>query len=444
MAAAAWSEEERGAASRYLLVDLPMEVTEDDLRLTFGQFGVLAEVVLKRHPTTQEPRASVKYANPTLDLRQTMLHRTHEIRGKAVTVQTWKMQKLQRPGYKPPSKGKWGKGGGCGPGTEFAMPNFMAAPAGKAGKGGMMQRYGAWDYSGNNWSGGCDMSGGYGPMRSGGAGDWGCAGSGPLPSGPYGAKGWSATGDETLQAWGAGVRQGTVQVTGWGKAAGGKAAGGKGGQMQQIQHMQQQMQQMQQQMQHMQQQSGWMDKASGGKAGGGKGMQQMQQMSQQMDQMQQQLGQWPQHTQTPSWMDKEKEVTSRYLLTDLPSEATEEELRNYFSTFGGIEEVTLKSFGEAGNMSGSVKFFSPTMELRKLMLNETHEIRGKRITVQTWKMRKLQRPSYQLKQASQKGGKGMMGKDPSGQMAQMQHMNPMDFYLQGAGYQGELESQLWI
>merc|ERR1712127_756908 len=86
------------------------------------------------------------------------------------------------------------------------------------------------------------------------------------------------------------------------------------------------------------------------------------------------------------------DVAARYLLSGLPVGVTEEALRGYFSAFGEIEEVGIKHVPSQG-MQGSVKFKSPTMELRKLMLKETHEIDGQRVVVETWKMRKLARPT---------------------------------------------------
>merc|ERR1719285_1374682 len=98
-------------------------------------------------------------------------------------------------------------------------------------------------------------------------------------------------------------------------------------------------------------------------------------------------------------------VTARYLLQDLPEGITEENLTDYFSVLGELEEVTVKQLNN-GKRLGSVKFANPTMELRSLMLGENHEIEGTPIRVITWKMQKLQKPGYQAKMQAEAAARG--------------------------------------
>lgn len=112
----------------------------------------------------------------------------------------------------------------------------------------------------------------------------------------------------------------------------------------------------------------------------------------------------------------EAEVTARYLLQDLPENTTETEIRDYFGTFGEIEEVTLKNL-YSGKVAGSVKFSNPTVDLRNIMFKQTHELLGQTITVQTHKMQKLQKPGFAAKVAEEraayfaKGGGKASGKN---------------------------------
>merc|ERR1719291_434862 len=98
---------------------------------------------------------------------------------------------------------------------------------------------------------------------------------------------------------------------------------------------------------------------------------------------------------------KNKDITTRYLLSDLPEVVSEDEIRTYFGVFAQIEEVTLRKIESNGKIMGSVKFATPTVELRDQMLKETHEILGTPISVQTWKMQKMSKPGYASKKEAE-------------------------------------------
>merc|ERR1712194_989223 len=96
-----------------------------------------------------------------------------------------------------------------------------------------------------------------------------------------------------------------------------------------------------------------------------------------------------------------KDITARYLLSDLPEVVSEDEIRTYFGVFAPVEEVTLRKIESNGRVVGSVKFATPTVNLRDQMLTETHEILGKQILVQTWKMQKMSKPNYAVKKEAE-------------------------------------------
>merc|ERR1712004_206532 len=102
---------------------------------------------------------------------------------------------------------------------------------------------------------------------------------------------------------------------------------------------------------------------------------------------------------------EERDITARYLLVDLADDVEESDLHDYFSTFGDIEEATVKRL-ETGKVVGSVKFFNPTLELRNIMLREMHVIRGIPLKVETWKMRKMSRPGLKLGKGNKSGPPG--------------------------------------
>lgn len=94
------------------------------------------------------------------------------------------------------------------------------------------------------------------------------------------------------------------------------------------------------------------------------------------------------------WNNDETEVTACFLLSDLPLDITEDDLRQYFGALANIERVKVKLLGRGpdGNPArceGSVKFLDPTMDLRHKMLKEAHALKGQVIKVQTHKMVKL-------------------------------------------------------
>mmetsp|Transcript_127551 Transcript_127551/g.408255 ORF Transcript_127551/g.408255 Transcript_127551/m.408255 type:complete len:586 (+) Transcript_127551:89-1846(+) len=278
--AAGGEDDPKGVTSRYLLVDLAEQLTQDELQNYFSTFGEIAEITM-RTAASGVISGSVKFNNPTMELRKLMLQEKHTVSGHNVSVQTWKMQKLAKPGYRAKLDAER---------AERAMAK------GGCGKGDASK--GAW----------------------GGWGDWGMMGKG----------GWGG------------------KDVGMGKGFGkdvGKNFGkdfGKGGR-----------------------------EFAGGFAGkGGKG---------------------PSHKDD----DREKDVTARYLLVDLPEDISEDEILEYFGRFGDIEEVTLRVRGSDGQPMGSVKFMEPTPELRHQMLDRKHRIGGRLVNVMTWKMQKMQRPSMQ-------------------------------------------------
>lgn len=103
---------------------------------------------------------------------------------------------------------------------------------------------------------------------------------------------------------------------------------------------------------------------------------------------------------------KDEEITARYLLPDLDPEITEDDIRATFEVFGELEQVTLKTTAGLNRTMGSLKFAAPTVEIRHEMLNGRHEVCGKPVKVQTWKMQKLQRGTGANAVKEDQGGKG--------------------------------------
>eukprot|EP00446_Apocalathium_sp_SHHI-4_P033478 CAMPEP_0177315508 /NCGR_PEP_ID=MMETSP0368-20130122/12497_1 /TAXON_ID=447022 ORGANISM="Scrippsiella hangoei-like, Strain SHHI-4" /NCGR_SAMPLE_ID=MMETSP0368 /ASSEMBLY_ACC=CAM_ASM_000363 /LENGTH=569 /DNA_ID=CAMNT_0018774713 /DNA_START=92 /DNA_END=1802 /DNA_ORIENTATION=+ len=364
-------DREKDVTARYLLVDLPEDISEDEILQYFGRFGDIEEVTLRVRGSDGQPMGSVKFMEPTPELRHQMLDRKHRIGGRLVNVMTWKMQKMQRPSMQAalmaeqqqqqqrpsPSFGAKGGGGasfganggggrgeGRGAGGEVAgradgdagaggpaeaqqelrEARAMAAGGGKGACAGGRKGYGravVEEVFADDMYGPVGKAGNRGPAARDARGPAGSAGAKGWGGGPYGGGGWGDSGGKGM-AYGAA-----------------KGCGKKGGKF-----------------------------------------------------------------------DEEKDVTARYLLCDLADHITEGHLRDYFGALGDIEEVSVKALAGGSKIMGSVKFSAPTAELRDIMFKERHEINGCQISVQTWKMQKLQRPGYAAKLAEERAAKGKGGK----------------------------------
>jgi len=303
-----------GMTARFLLADLRPGTSREDVVDYFGACGEIEDASV-RELTEGRVVGSVKFANPTLELRTMMLKQQHVINGSRVTVSTWKMQKNGRPGNQG-AKGQQPAAGWQGGGKGMKGPSSYGFYGKDASGGYGKDAYGGYgkDASGGYGKDGYSSYGHYGYSYDKGAGkqmDWSW--------GPYGKGCW----DAGCYGYGGKDRYGGN----WGKNGKGSCAG-KG------------------------------DKY--GKDGDG----------------------------------KNKDITARYLLQDLPDELDEQAIRTYFSVFGELEEVSLKKHETTGKTTGSVKFASPTAELREQMLKEAHVINGHTAQVQTWKMQKMQKPGY--------------------------------------------------
>merc|ERR1712150_371238 len=141
--------EERDITARYLLVDLADNTKESDLHDYFSTFGDIEEAIVKRLETGKVV-GSVKFFNPTLELRNIMLREMHVIRGMQLKVETWKMRKQSRPGLKV------GKGNKSGPlggdimayidGWDEFTPSAGYGPIRSFGAGAYYYPYGKWDW----------------------------------------------------------------------------------------------------------------------------------------------------------------------------------------------------------------------------------------------------------------------------------------------------------
>jgi len=462
-----------GITSRFLMQELPQGTTKEDLEHYFSTFGEIEEASV-RVLAKGGVQGSVKFANPTMELRNMMLREQHVIQGSAILVQTWKMHKMARGQAGPPGLGTedpYGKGKGK-PGKAWdpysgGKGGADSCAKGKSGKepwdpyGGAKGKdpwdpYGGakgqdpWDPYGKGKSGkdpwdpyGCGKGGadGYskgkpsqewdpygsckggadasakgkpstdlGPYGGGKGGPDGCAKGKPstdlVPYGggkggldgcakgksdwdpygygkagpdsygkgkdPYGGckgwgyedAGWASKGYDGYGYYGgyggygaygpppsAGV-YGYGDYGAWGGGGGYKGDPGKS--------------------------AGW------GACGKG----------------------WPASSSASGCKGgkddgKNKDITTRYLISDLPEGVTEDELRTYFAVFAQIEEVTCRKIESNGKIMGSVKFVTPTVELRDQMLKETHEIHGQQMQVQTWKMQKMSKPGYAAKKEAE-------------------------------------------
>lgn len=422
------ASDDKGVTARYLLPDLPDHITEEHIQNYFSVLGEIEEITVKQLSAGGGSRlGSVKFRNPTLDLRNVMLREAHEIEGSPVTVMTWKMQKLQKPGYQAKMAAEaaakaGGKGGGMIVGAGRGIRPMAAAGMGAGGCEGKGWGNNAQWYQGGDpgWGGkGCQADWGKGAWGDYGyssaassksSGKFGCAkGYGPAyeaqakggcRSGPYGypqagmgGQAWQGPGDYG-GCGGYGPYGGKGGACGgqwmgpgaYGGKPGGPYGGGKGDAFF----------------------GGWGDDGSGWGGGGcygGKGPMNggccggwgkggCQGGSSIVG-----AGKGAGKVQGKKGAE-ELDVTARYLLSQLPEGITEEALQEYFGTFGEIEEVVVKHVPSQG-MQGSVKFSSPTMELRRIMLKETHIIEGQQVLVETWKMRKLARPSAVMGKAAE-------------------------------------------
>merc|ERR1712060_107020 len=83
-----------------ILNDLPELVSEEEIRAYFGVFAPIEEVTLRKIEGSGRIVGSVKFSEPTPELRDQMLNSVvHEILGQKIKVETYKMQKQQKPGY---------------------------------------------------------------------------------------------------------------------------------------------------------------------------------------------------------------------------------------------------------------------------------------------------------------------------------------------------------
>jgi len=312
----------------------------------FGVMGMIEQVNIRTDALGRR-MGSIKFLDPTPELRNLMLNEQHMIGGVPIKVQTWKMQKLEKPGAKP--------NGGKGAKAVVATGGSGSGKGGKAGRGG------------------------YGPVATpAGKG----LGSKAAAAGPYGAGADPTAFQQLFASFCQFMSGGAAAVGGGGVAQGGGAtvpfvprAGAKP-----------------------------LAKAGAAKAvgvkAGGKG------------------------TSTTSGASKKKKkagkdatqavaeepsIATRYILTDLPAECTQEALIEYFSAFGQLEGAECKALANGSAVSGSVKFVAPTAELREQLLTLQHEIWGTPIKVQTWKMQKRSRPSALAKAASVKAAGAAAG-----------------------------------
>lgn len=340
--------------ARYLVPDLPIDIDEEILSAYFSELGDLEEVVIK---TLGEERrmGSVKFLSPTAELRSAMLNQQHFIGDHQLTVQTWKMQKLQKSGGQAaakkapqpvqragmPLQGK-AAGKGLGTGSSFGVkiapsrtpggsvgygatraspavpsrPTPYGAGTGK-GLGEQSQMKGGGDlwemafWMGAAYAKGQDVGSWIPPARGKGPG---LGSSGVIPIAPS-KRPLSAAGSSAVRP---AISRPAPSASS--NAARGRLTSG-----------------------HSREEPGY-------------------------------------------------GLASRYLIGDLPATTSEEEIGAYFGTFGQVEEATIKLIGES--LQGSVKFANPTLELRKIMLEEQHELGGQPVTVATWKMKKLAKPGH--------------------------------------------------
>eukprot|EP00928_Gymnodinium_smaydae_P082830 TRINITY_DN66108_c0_g1_i1.p1 TRINITY_DN66108_c0_g1~~TRINITY_DN66108_c0_g1_i1.p1 ORF type:complete len:470 (+),score=56.79 TRINITY_DN66108_c0_g1_i1:26-1411(+) len=445
-------ETEEGVTSRFLLPDLPEDLDEETIRHYFSVFGDIEDVNIKElggaGPNSGKRMGSVKFRNPNFELKEMMLNEAHEINGFDVSVTTWRLQKMQRSNYheklaekRAADRAAKGKAKGASSPRADAHARPAASSKGKGGRDyggyGSSEMHGKGcrgdsaagyrgDYGGCGEYGGCkgcggwgagdwgefggpmmgkgeiQWAGGYGAMKGGkfdfhdarsspygdgawgmpskggpcgayGDGAWGMAKGGP--GGPYGDGAWgmaskgSPMGPYGDAAWGKGCKGGSYDGDArgmafhggrsslygdeyWGKGKGcGKWDGDE-------------------------RSEGWgpVRDSGGGPRVNSKG------------------ASGKAYGKSGKKGDDDFDITARFLLSDLSDGTTENDIRDYFAAFGDLEDVQCRTVEKTGELVGSIKFSSPTVQLRQTMLKKPHYINDQRVKVETWKMKKLAKP----------------------------------------------------
>mmetsp|Transcript_3048 Transcript_3048/g.5254 ORF Transcript_3048/g.5254 Transcript_3048/m.5254 type:complete len:401 (+) Transcript_3048:98-1300(+) len=377
--------EDEGATARYLLDELTDAIFEEDLRDYFSALGVIDEITLRTLEKSGKIVGSVKFASPTFELRNIMLKEKHIIKGVQLKIETHKMRKMQKPGYQESqaykSSLKYSKGGKGEAAGKDSGKGGKGKDSGKGGSwggkdgmgGGLLGKGACWGGKDSGWGGKGDDWGyggygtGYGGAGGGAKGAYGKAGSWDSPAAWGKGKGWDSPYGWDSYGWGPASYGG---YDAWGgpwappRYAGpyGMGPSAKGGGMKGC--------------------SMGSDQGEGKGKAKGKG-------------------------KDGKRFYEDEGVTARFLMIDMPKDISEEDLREYFGTFGELEDVSAKQLDDRRAM-GSVKFQHPTRELRHIMLDQEHYIRDTLLTVQTWKMQKLNRPGAGK-------GKGSKGADSESQ-----------------------------
>lgn len=140
------------------------EITEEELREYFGEFGTVMEVEIPVDKTTSKQRG---FAFVTFDdfdpVDKLVAKRTHEIAGKKCEVKkALSKGEMEKAKYKAAGRGRGGgRGGFHGPWGGYPGGDYYGGYSGGYGYGGYG---GGWDegWGGDPWGGS-----GYGPMRGG-------------------------------------------------------------------------------------------------------------------------------------------------------------------------------------------------------------------------------------------------------------------------------------
>lgn len=366
--------EDEGATARYLLDDLPPDVTEQDLSEYFGVLGVLEDVTLRTLEKTGQIVGSVKFESPTFELRNLMLKEEHAIKGQRVTVQTHKMRKMMKPGYAESQAYqhslKYREAKGKGKGVN-QIPLGSRDTFGKAGDKGFIPAGGQISptSAGGKFGPGA-ACGKIGAMPGKGAGKGGCCGG---KADAWGGKGDAWGADWGFGAWGAGPMAAWGKGKGWNDPYGWDAygCGGYGAWG-----------------------GPWMPPSSAGPYGCAKGCIPLSKGKDSFVPLAK--GKDKGKGKGKGKSEEDKDITARFLMIDLDEQITDEMLRDYFSEYAELEDVSVKTLHD-GRGLGSVKFATPTRELRNTMLRNDHFIDGIKLQVSTWKMQKASRPGKFIK-----------------------------------------------